>query len=79
MDQSADMSGDSGSGMGDDEDLEIGGKVAGMTQGPVTENVTQTTATNSMHQNVMTVGPSMNMVMDPNNAGYAMYVPVPGY
>ena len=51
--------------MGDDEELVIGGKVAGMRQGPVIENITQTSATNTMHQNVMTVGASVAMVADP--------------
>jgi hypothetical protein len=78
-DDSAEGSGDSMSGMGDDDDLEIGGTVAGMRQGPVTENITNKTETNTMTQNVMTVAPSMAMVMDPANAGFVKYVPVPGY
>ena len=85
MSESAEASGDSDfgedeydSGMGDDEELQIGGKVAGMTQGPVVENITNTTATNTMQQNLMVVGPSMQMMEDPYT-GYAMYVPVPGY
>ena len=32
-----------------------------------------------MTQNVVTVGSSMQMVMDPSLANYGQYVPVPGY
>jgi hypothetical protein len=35
-------------GMGDDEELQIGGTVAGMRQGPVIENVVQKEETNTM-------------------------------
>jgi hypothetical protein len=35
-------------GMGDDEELTIGGKVAGMRQGPVKETITNTTVSNTM-------------------------------
>lgn len=65
--------------MGDDEELEIGGKVAGMTQGPVAATTVQQNVTNTQTQNVVTVNPSMQMVMDPNLANYGQYVPVAGY
>ena len=65
--------------MGDDEELAIGGKVAGMRQGPVTETTTQQEVTNTMTQNVTAVGPSMQMQMDPALENYGQYVPVAGY
>lgn len=57
-------------GMGDDEELQIGGKVAGMRQGPVVETTVQQEVSNTVSQNVVTVSPSMQMVMDPNMAAY---------
>jgi hypothetical protein len=66
-------------GMGDDEELTIGGKVAGMRQGPVVEKIVNQEESNTYTQNVITVNPSMQMVMDPNLANYGQYVPVPGY
>lgn len=57
-------------GLGDDEELAIGGKVAGMRQGPVKEVITNQTVENTMKQDVITVGPSMQMVLDPNMANY---------
>ena len=68
MSESAEASGDSDFGededseMGNDEELQIGGKVVEMTQGPVYENVTQTTATKTMHQDMTIIGPSMAAV-----------------
>jgi len=57
-------------GLGDDEELAIGGKIAGMRQGPVEETTTQQEVTNTMTQNVTAVGPSMQMVMDPSLENY---------
>ena len=57
-------------GLGDDEELAIGGKVAGIRQGPVVETTTKQDVTNTMTQNVVAVGPSMQMVLDPNMANY---------
>ena len=57
-------------GMGDDEELEIGGKVAGMTQGPVKETTTQQTVTNTVKQDVVQVAPSMQMQMNPELENY---------
>jgi hypothetical protein len=36
-------------GLGDDEELAIGGKIAGMRQGPVAETTTQQEVTNTMN------------------------------
>jgi hypothetical protein len=60
-------------GLGDDEELAIGGRVAGMRQGPVTETQTTTQVTNTMKQDVFTVGPSVAIT------DYGQCVPVAGY
>ena len=57
-------------GLGDDEELAIGGKIAGMRQGPVAETTTQQEVTNTMTQNVTAVGPGTQMVMDPSLENY---------
>ena len=53
-------------GLGDDEELEIGGKIAGMRQGPVVETTTQQEVTNTVTQNVTAVEPGMMVPMDPS-------------
>ena len=53
-------------GLGDDEELAIGGKIAGMRQGPVVETTTQQEVTKTVTQNVTAVEPGMQVAMDPS-------------